>query len=195
MQETNLARPQPEMNDVASMYEQAAALIEAKDYDRALGVLQEILAIDPQHGMANFQVGEMALKAQQSQLAHDYLIKAIMGLTHDVRDADARPELWMALLAAQFYVRSDDLRESGKRAVDRARDGKIAAEGLAERLNDMGQHESAVLAARLAADATPERVEPLILLARAAMETDDQEGALKALTRAKELGQISCATA
>ncbi len=170
------------------MYERAAALVEAEDFDRALDALQDLLGIDPSHGMANFRIGEIALRASQTQLAIDYLNKAEVALAENIRSAGAGPDEWLALLAAQFYLgRTQDLRDSGKRAVERARDGNIDPEALATRLMEIGQHENAAAAARLAVDANPAHANPLKLLARALVETDDQDGALLALTKASEL--------
>lgn len=176
------------MTDVPSMYERAAALIEARNYDQALDVLQEVLTIDPRHGMANYQIGDIALKAGQTKLGHEYLGKALEGLSDDVRSADARQDEWQALLSAQYLLgRFGALRESGKNAVDRAREGKFDLEALAALLIDLGQHESAAAAARLAINATPARASPLISLGRALMESDDRDGALSAFSRAKKL--------
>ena len=124
--------------DIASMLATAQQKFSAGQFAEATDLLQEILALDPQHGEALEGLGYIAAKQGEHQRAADYLIRAVEAL-------DASPDqLQLAAHVCQLADRHADAAALYERCLARLPDHGPSMHGAALSLAKLGENERAL---------------------------------------------------
>lgn len=124
--------------DIASMLATAQQKFSAGQFAEATDLLQEILALDPQHGEALEGLGYIASKQGEHQRAADYLIRAMEAL-------DASPDqLQLAAHVCQLADRHADAAALYERCLARLPDHGPSMHGAALSLAKLGENERAL---------------------------------------------------